>query len=395
MAASGLTARQVSASAPYPGTVSLQPAVAAAVHSADPEARLVTLCVRESDAVAPGEIAAAARRVQDWGKAVSMAVRHRVAAYVLEAVSREGVMLPYDALQMLQVATLSTVIGCARINQEVAREVSSLHASGIPAMVLKGPALVRTIYPRPALRPYGDLDLAVQDRHQAAAERVLLADGYTEIDYDAEVRRQHAGHVHHGAAFHRQFTSSDGQVMVELHIDPLQLGLRPTCEADRWRRAVPVPGLAGGVMLCPEDQLVHLSAHVHKHGFDRLIWLKDLDMLLRTHGASIDWSLVEQTATREGVRGSVWYGLYLAARLLGALVPPAQLLRLRPSLPVRQLYRWVWPVERIAALNGFMRRRSVQFHVADSWRGMLPSLVLMGRRADRVRATAQAVVWRW
>ena len=54
--------------------------------------------------------------------------------------------------------------------------------------------------------------------------------------------------------------------------------------------------------------------------------------------------------------------------------------RLRPGLVLRGLYRCVWRPAAIVALEGHMRRRAVQFHVADSWRGMLPSLVLMGRR---------------
>jgi hypothetical protein len=41
-----------------------------------------------------------------------------------------------------------------------------------------------------------------------------------------------------------------------------------------------------------------------------------------------------------------------------------------------------------------MRRRAVQFLAADSWRGMLPNLVLMGRRGDRLRAIASAVLGR-
>jgi hypothetical protein len=360
--------------------------------TASPESWFITLSVREADAVSPGEIEIAARAVTDWGGLVQVAVRHRVAAYVLESVTRASLDLPPQAAQLLRAATLGTVVGSARIDQEMRRVVGAMHARHVPALVLKGPALVRTIYARPALRPYGDLDLTVQDQHESIAEETLLAQGYNEIDYDAEVRREHAGHVHEGAAFHRQFTSADEQVLIELHIDPLQLGLRPTCEADRWRRVMPVPNLPGAVMLCPEDQVVHLSAHVHKHGFDRLIWLKDLDMLLRTYRESVDWALVERTAQAEGVRGSVWYSLYLAALLLDAPLPPGVLERLRPAWAVRRLYQWVWPVERIVGLNGFMRRRSVQFHAADSWRGMLPSLVLMGRRADRLRAAAGATL---
>jgi hypothetical protein len=142
-------------------------------------------------------------------------------------------------------------------------------------------------------------------------------------------------------------------------------------------------------MLGPEDQLVHLCVHAHKHGFSRLIWLKDIDLLLRTGGSGFDWDLAVDTARREGVQSSVWYGLRLASALLRTPAPRAQLERLHPGPLVRALYHLIWPVARIADLDGYMRRRGVQFHAAESWRGTLPSLVLMGRRRTRARAMIQ------
>jgi hypothetical protein len=133
--------------------------------------------------------------------------------------------------------------------------------------------------------------------------------------------------------------------------------------------------------------------HAHKHGYNRLIWLKDLDLLLRAHGG-LDWDLVAQVARREGVTASVWYSLHLASEVLRAPVPHSVLARLSPAPPLRALYGRVWPTSRIANLDGHMRRRAVQFHAADSWRGMLPNLVLMGRRHIRARAILRAVLRR-
>jgi hypothetical protein len=284
---------------------------------------------------------------------------------------------------------LATVLG---LDAELGRLIRALATEGVPAIVLKGPALSRTIYARRALRPYGDIDLMIQERHQRAALATLLAHGYVERSYAAEdARRKHASHICGGTGFHRMFESADRRVLVELHADPLQLGLRPTCEAARWRRAVPIPGVPGASMLCPEDQVVQLSTHVHKHGFERLIWLKDLDLLLRVHRHRLDWLLVERVAQAEGVCPSVWYSLLLTRMLLRTPVPAAVVDRLRPSMPLRLLYGLVWPAARIVDLEGFMRRRAVQFHAAESWRGTLPSLILMGRRAERARAALEAL----
>jgi hypothetical protein len=68
------------------------------------------------------------------------------------------------------------------------------------------------------------------------------------------------------------------------------------------------------------------------------------------------------------------------------------LARLAPPPPLRALYGLVWPTARIADLDGHMRRRAVQFLAADSWRGMLPNLALMGRRRVRARAILSAVL---
>jgi hypothetical protein len=130
---------------------------------------------------------------------------------------------------------------------------------------------------------------------------------------------------------------------------------------------------------------------VHKHGFNRLIWLKDLDLLLRAYQHQLDWDLVTSVARQEGVQASVWYTLYLTRMLLATPIPAGLLERLQPALPLRALYSQVWPARRIANLNMQMRRRAVQFHLAESWRGTLPSLLLMGRRLDRARSIVQTI----
>jgi hypothetical protein len=287
---------------------------------------------------------------------------------------------------------MGQALSASSLQSTLTRTLAALRDAGIPVIVLKGPVLARTLYPSPALRPYSDVDLTVPEASVAAAGAVLRAAGFQEVVYEAEAARAaHAGHVHEGGAFHLKFVESQRGGVVELHGEPLQLGLRPADEAGRWRRAVPVPGLDGALMLSWEDQVVQLSVHAHKHGFERLIWLKDLDLLLRTFGDGLNWGLVETVARAEGVAASVWYALELASRLLGAPLPVEVRRRFLPALPLRAVYRLTWPLARIADLDGSMRRRAVQFHAAESWRGMLPSLLYMGRRGDRSRAIAQAI----
>lgn len=360
-----------------------------------PEAHFITLCTRQDGAVDVNELRSAAMAVGDWDAAVETADRHRVAAFMQHAVTLHRLPISSSALVRLRQMTTVSRVWAMLLDSELVRAIDALSAAGLPVIVLKGPALCRSIYPIAALRPYADIDLTIQEAHEPAVAAALVACGFREIPCGhEEARRAHAGHIDEGAAFHRMFVAEASQAQIDLHVDPLQLGLKPVCEAERWQRAVPIPGLPKALMLSPEDQVVQLSVHAHKHGFDRLIWLKDLDLLLRTYARTLDWQLVRSVARSEGVEASVYYALHYAETLLRTPVPPVALARLRPAASMRLLYALVWPGGQITGLSGHMRRRAVQFLGADSWRGTLPNLILMGRRQTRLRATLHLLTHR-
>ncbi len=359
------------------------------------EARFITRCMRAPEDLLPGELKQAAQSVDAWPMVAELAARHGVSGFVRQAVVRDDIDVPSTVAAGLRNAALAQITHVARLDGALGRILPALQERDIPTIILKGPILSRLVYPDRNLRPYSDIDLTVREPDEMAMVETLLGCGLEEVPHGAEVERQaHAHHVHGGQAFHRVFMAPEGGVMVEMHLDPLQMGLRPTLEAARWERAQPAPALPGALMLSAEDQIIQLSVHVHKHGFSRLIWLKDLDLLVRAFGGTLDWGTVRAAARAEGVEGSVWYTLWLAMVLFGTPVPAAELKALAPSPPVRWLYRQVWPPAGVANLHGHMRRRAVQFLAADSWRGMLPNLVLMGRRGARARAMVSAVIRR-
>lgn len=359
------------------------------------EARFITRCTREPEALLPRELVKTAAAVRDWQIVAELAAEHGVAGFVRQAVIREQLDVPAFVSDGLRNAALAQVAHVARLEASLGRVLTAQTEAGIDTVILKGPVLSRLVYDEPSLRPYSDVDLWIKDLDEERTVANLLRIGLDEVPHGAEVLRQaHASHVHGGEPFHRVFMDAPRGVMVELHLDALQMGLRPTAERARWERVEPVPDLPGALMLGLPDQIVQLSVHVHKHGFNRLIWLKDLDLLVRAYGADLDWHTVLESARAEGVTGSVWYSLWLAAGLFSTPVPRDVLRAFAPIGVVRLLYRLVWPPAGVANLHGHMRRRAVQFLAADSWRGMLPNLVLMGRRRTRARAIVSAVLKR-
>jgi hypothetical protein len=354
--------------------------------SRNPQAQFVLLSLREADSRPVGAVQRAAHAVTDWYAVPELAARHGVAAFVLRAAANEGISIPLAAFSTLRDITAQSRAKTMSLDLVLMQTTPKMAAAGLPVIVLKGPALSRTEYPTAALRPYDDLDIVVKEQDEEAAAALLTSSGYREMPSGIERAWQAAGEqLPETAPFHRQFRGDRNGAMFELHTDPLQLGLSPVCENDRWIRSLPLPQVPGASMLCPEDQLVHLCLHAHKHGFSRLIWLKDLDLVLRSSGYYLDWNLVLSVARREGVAGSVWYGLRLAKMLLGTPVPPQVWGSFRPVPWIRALYGLAWPAEGVGNLAGQMRRRAVQTRGAESWRGTLPSLIWMGRRRTRLR----------
>src|SRR6266851_9153608 len=209
-----------------------------------PEARFITLCLREAELIEVTDLSAAADSVQDWKSVTNLATRHRVAAYVLRAADAASIRLPDVAREAMRAEVLACQAQVMLLDAELHRVAEALASAQIGVIVLKGPVLARTLYRQDGLRPYGDLDLTVQESDEAAAAAILGRCGFTELPYEAGVaQRAHAGHLEHGLTFHRLFAGADDRALIELHTDPLQLGFRPTCEAERWARAAPAPGI--------------------------------------------------------------------------------------------------------------------------------------------------------
>ena len=78
-------------------------------------------------------------------------------------------------------ARAQTVSRQSELNHAAVAAVKALDAAGIDALVLKGPALARSLYRRGEHRGYFDIDLLVSAKQRPAAGRVLASLGY--IDF--------------------------------------------------------------------------------------------------------------------------------------------------------------------------------------------------------------------
>lgn len=206
----------------------------------------------------------------------------------------------------LEPAILERQILAARQAAELRRHVEFLP--------LKGLHLAHRVYPTPALRDMGDLDVLVRRGELPAADAALRGLGYRP-EHDPARVAEGDGTTLNAVVYFRE-----GDLPVHLHWKLSNASLphfmyRIDAE-EVWRAA------RGGEM-ARHHLVVALCEHALKHSFDTLLHLSDIELAAR--GA--DGGLVAETARRWGLERAVYYARVLLRDLAG--VDPPGLRRVR------------------------------------------------------------------
>jgi len=172
----------------------------------------------------------------------------------------------------------------ANIHQTKVQKVFRLmRAEGVEPILLKGWAIAR-LYPQPALRPYGDIDLVVRPQDCGIANRVIESEAARSCRVDLHARIFELAH----SSTENLFARSD-----------LVL-----CGDEQVR------------VLGAEDHFALLAIHLLKHGAWRPSWLCDLGLLLESMTADFDWNLCLGQSRRRA--NWILSAIGLAHELVGA-----------------------------------------------------------------------------
>lgn len=191
------------------------------------------------------------------------------------------------------------------------RAIDALQATGSEVLVLKGAALVGTVYGDLGARPMGDVDLAVPPPRIGEAVRALEGAGLTAIEGDPERLLT----ARHSLAFR-----DPGGQEVDLHRGMLW---HPGLDEEFWRGSVDAEVAGARVrILNPADQLLHVCAHgaawnpVHP-----VRWAADAFKAIEAGGSELDWQRLVAMAHRGRLAGPTAEALDVLAEDLEAPVP--------------------------------------------------------------------------
>jgi hypothetical protein len=193
--------------------------------------------------------------------------------------------------------------------------VGALADRGVRCLLTKGEALARTLYATPGTRSRSDSDLFIPVAAIEDVRRSVVGLGYRIV---SPVYKS------------RQFTvmrpgSTSGDVRFDIHwriLNAPRYARVLSFEEAHGRSAV-VPGLQNARMLCHQDALLLACMHRFgnaRHDRNRLIWIYDIDALVRAMGDSALLRFAS-IAVDKDVQAECLDGLLRAAECFGTVLP--------------------------------------------------------------------------
>jgi len=267
---------------------------------------------------------------QAWIALAQTAAQSGLAGLMLQRASCRGLDLPSMVLSHWRQAALSTASRNLHFACELRKMLALAIERGIEIMLLKGAALLPTIYERPELRPMSDLDLLVRSAAVDSAIHLLEDLGFQRGK--ALLQEDFFPKFYYETEF---YLPSVRPVRVDLHVRPFRpMPLAQTIPDDAiWHDAQRLK-LDDQTAWIPSSasMFIHLTAHAAFHGCDRPLWLYDIKRFAES--VPMKWPIVIQRAKEWGILTAVRQAVISATHALGEFCPAdfiAELARHRPD----------------------------------------------------------------
>ncbi len=268
----------------------------------------------------------------DWGRVIALAERERATLPLWRALNAAGASrVPAPVAEHLRASAMVYEFRLLRLGSRLERTIALFRERGIPVMLLKGSALVATVYGAFTQRPMSDLDLLVHPEDAARASAALVDAGWPQTTDPALVTLLQD--EHHLPPF---YDTEPTGLRVELHTRCL-----PTeqpfafSEEEFWRESASAPApFLGASVASPVHLLHHAALHFawsHTMRFGAWRMCRDASALLA--GGTFDWDGLIGLAQRSRSVTCVYWSLRLTERLAGIALPPGVLERLTPPTP--------------------------------------------------------------
>ena len=247
---------------------------------------------------------------------LDLAGDHGLIVLVHDALQKRNAAIPGDWNDVAADLALNS-----GVQVKAAAELSqAFSAAGVDAVFAKGLALALTVYERPALRPFVDIDVLIEPPSLNAAHAVLSSLGY-ELDprsmsnpIECSYSRERLPGFPVRIDLHWSFTGDDGLQA------PARIPIGEILSRTRETYGVRVPS--------SEDTLLLAAANMPRKAAQPLMLVADFAQLARQ---PLDWPACAERAHQWHVATGMWLGFELAAQHLLAPVNFAFMHSIEPS----------------------------------------------------------------
>ncbi|EIF51213.1 nucleotidyltransferase family protein [Sulfurovum sp. AR] len=204
------------------------------------------------------------------------------------------------------------------MSAELIRIMKLLKENNIEALAFKGPVLSQMAYGDITLRQYADLDVLTRKEDIYKIDTLLKEEGYQRLlDITPTQEKVYIQYAHDIGFIH-----PNKSVHFEMHwslLDkdyPMQVDLE-----DFWKETQEVKLNSYPIdTFSNENLLIYLCIHGSKHLWERIEWIKDIDLLIRKN--EINWAKVIEKSKGTGFEKMIFLGFSLCTTLFATPLPP-------------------------------------------------------------------------
>ena len=251
---------------------------------------------------------------------IALSLRHCILPLVyrtIKEIALQEEKIPSGFVSELKANYMSISPRNMLMSTELIRIIKLFRENNIKVLAFKGPILSQIAYGDITLRQYSDLDIFVEEAHKQKVVSLLLENGYVDtLDFTPEQKLPWYSNAKEINLYHPEksihidlqwlFFDKD----YPLHYDYSTIW-ENTSAIKLNNHSIPT--------FSPENLLIYLSVHGAKHLFERIGWIKDIDLFIRIQ--PIDWQQIDRQMDQSDFKRMFLLGLSLSRQFFNTPIP--------------------------------------------------------------------------
>ncbi len=302
--------------------------------------------------------------VTNYQSLITAATQHGILPIVYKTIkslsqsnnsNHKSLITNHEILSAFKQQYLSIVQRNMLMSAELIKITNLLKENNIEALAFKGPALSQMAYGDITLRQYVDLDVLVRKEDIYKIDDLLKDHGYKRVikltsqQEKLWIKFKHDLGLYHpksGVHFEMHWSLLDEDYPIQMKQDAL------------WENPQIVKINQQEIKTFPnEELLLYLCIHGSTHLWERIEWIKDIDLLIQTQ--EIDWNKITEKAKSSNVETIFYLGIYLANTFFSTKLPSAISERISHEKKLVILTDYIsksWNKENLSGVNGTLQR---------------------------------------